>query len=76
MDIDCCYYILCVGLNYVWISGVRSDFRFMNIMGCNLENWKNLLSDFYRNGLYIVNSEGELIYIVWDYNINKIFKDM
>lgn len=45
-------------------------------MGKVLENWNNELSDFYRNGLYIVNSEDELIYIVCNYNINKILWDM
>lgn len=75
-DIDCCHHISCAGSNHAWISGVRSDLRFTNTTGCNLENWKNLLSDFYRNGLHTVNSEGELIYIAWDHNINKISKDM
>lgn len=75
-DIDSCYHISCAGSGHAWISGLRSDLRFTNTTGCNLENWKNLLSDFYRNGLYTVNSEGELIYIAWDHNINKISKDM
>lgn len=74
--IDCCYHISCVKSGHAWVSGFRNKLILTNTTGETLENREKGLSDFYRNGLHTINGKGELIYISWNYNVNKISKDM
>lgn len=69
-----CYYIFYVKLECVWVSDININFMLINIIGDILNCFMDFKCGLY--GFYIVNSEDELIYIVCNYNINKILWDM
>lgn len=54
-------YIVCVLLNMFWVS----DGRYLNLININGDNLYSVCNYLFnqRCGEYIVNSEGELIYI-------------
>lgn len=66
-------YIFCVILDCVWVNDYKNNFILINIIGVILYYVMDLCSFVY--GLYIVNSESELIYINRKFNINKLLKD-
>lgn len=66
-------YIFFVVLVKVWISDGNIIFL-MNMKGEIIYNINNLCNGLF-NGVYIVNSDRELIYIDKNYNINKVLMD-
>lgn len=67
-------YIFCVILDCVWVNDYKNNFILINIIGVILYYVMDLCSFGY--GLYIVNSENELIYIDKYFKINKLLRDM
>lgn len=66
------YYFFFVILDKVWVSDIRNNFILKNIVGGILY----YIMDLYNgDGVYIVNSMSELIYIDREYGIKKLFKD-
>ncbi|XP_065929796.1 uncharacterized protein [Magallana gigas] len=72
--VDGCLHISCVTSDRVWVSN-RYNLVLMDATGVPLHRVDDSGSD-YLFGLHTVNSESELIYIDWYYNINKLSKDM
>ncbi|XP_052694833.1 uncharacterized protein LOC128173153 [Crassostrea angulata] len=72
--VDDCYHISCVTSERVWVSDWNSIIL-TDTTGVPLHCVEDSCSD-YLYGLHTVNSESELIYIDWNYNINKLSKDM
>lgn len=73
-DFVCLFYIVCLILDKVWISGY-SEIVLINILGVILYCIKDVCFSLIF-GLYIVNYVVELIYIDKFYNINKLLNDM
>uniref|UniRef100_K1P850 Tripartite motif-containing protein 2 n=1 Tax=Magallana gigas TaxID=29159 RepID=K1P850_MAGGI len=69
-----CYHISCVTSDRVWVSDNRNNLMLTDTTGDPLHRVEDLCRGLY--GLHTVNSESELIYIDWKYNINKLSKDM
>eukprot|EP00105_Crassostrea_gigas_P042000 XP_019926148.1 PREDICTED: uncharacterized protein LOC109619741 [Crassostrea gigas] len=67
-------HISCVASDQVWVSDDDSNFILTNTTGDVLHRVEDSCSGLY--GLHTVNSEGELIYIDENYNINKMSKDL
>ncbi|XP_052693964.1 uncharacterized protein LOC128172218 [Crassostrea angulata] len=72
--VDRCHHISCVTLDRVWVSD-EDNLMLIDTKGVPLHRVEDSCSD-YNKGLHTVNSESELIYIDWNYNINKLSKDM
>ncbi|XP_065937083.1 uncharacterized protein [Magallana gigas] len=70
--VDCCDHISCVTSDRVWVSD-DDNLMLTDTTGVPLHRVEDSWSGF---GLHTVNSESELIYIDWNYNINKLSKDM
>lgn len=70
--VDKCIYIFFVKLENVWISDDKDNIIFINLIGDNLYYVK---CKSWNYGIYIVNSDSELIYIDNENNIKKLFKD-
>lgn len=70
--VDRCIYIFFVKLEYVWISDDKDNIIFINLKGDNLYYVK---CKSWNYGIYIVNSDSELIYIDKENNIKKLLKD-
>lgn len=76
-DVYCCYYIVCVVEDRVWVSDDKSNFILVNFIGGILYRVEDLCFYFYGGlGLYIVNIERKLIYIDKYFNIKKLLEDM
>lgn len=59
--------------NLVWVSDKENNFILINIK----KDIFYYLRDVYNGyGVYIVNSDGELIYMDMNYNIMKLCNDM
>nr|XP_034309359.1 uncharacterized protein LOC117683694 [Crassostrea gigas] len=67
-----CYHISCVTSDRVWVSD-KYNLILTDTTGVHLHRVKD---SFSGGGSHTVNSEGELIYIDRNYNINKLSKDM
>lgn len=63
---------MCVLLDKVWVSDILKMFILINKLGWVLYYLRDL--NRLMKGVYIVNSDNELIYIDKYYNINKLFK--
>nr|XP_034318682.1 uncharacterized protein LOC105324463 isoform X2 [Crassostrea gigas] len=71
--VDRCLHISCLPSDWVWVSDDRNNLILTDTTCVPL----NRLKDSCRGlGSHTVNSESELIYIDWNYNINKLSKDM
>ncbi|XP_052681676.1 uncharacterized protein LOC128162486 [Crassostrea angulata] len=68
-----CFHISCVTSDRVWVSDVRKNLILTDTTGVPPHRVEDSCSGY---GLHTVNSEGELIYIDRNYNINKLSKDM
>ncbi|XP_065931205.1 uncharacterized protein [Magallana gigas] len=73
--VDRCLHISCVSSDRVWVSDYEDNLILTDTTGVPLHRVEDSCRDLYR-GLHTVNSESELIYIDWNYNINKLSKDM
>nr|XP_034321345.1 uncharacterized protein LOC117687955 isoform X1 [Crassostrea gigas]XP_034321346.1 uncharacterized protein LOC117687955 isoform X1 [Crassostrea gigas] len=73
--VDCCDHISCVTSDRVWVSDYRNNLMLTDTTGVPLHRVEDSCS-VYNTGSHTVNSESELIYIDWKYNINKLSKDM
>lgn len=71
--VDICKYIFFVELNNVWVSDISNNFIFIN-MKCKNIYYVNYIGRGY--GIYIVNSDNELIYIDNVNNIKKLLSDI
>ncbi|XP_052694834.1 uncharacterized protein LOC128173154, partial [Crassostrea angulata] len=74
-DVHRCFHISCVTSDRVWVSDWNTKFILTDTTGVPLHRVQDSCIDYDR-GLHTVNSESELIYIDWEYNINKLSKDM
>lgn len=72
IDVDYCDYIFCLILDQIWISD-KNNFLFINKIGVILYCFVDLCRGY---GVYIVNYEGELIYIDMNYDIKKLLKNV
>lgn len=73
----CCYHISCVTSNQIWVSDNKSNLILTNTTGDTLHHLKNVCSGLYSDyGVHTVNSQGELIYIDMEFNINVLSTDM
>lgn len=70
--VDRCIYIFFVKLEYVWISDDKDNIIFINLKG---DNFYYVKCKSWNYGIYIVNSDSELIYIDDENNIKKLLKD-
>lgn len=70
---DICKYIFFVELNNVWVSDISNNFILIN-MKCKNIYYVNYIGRGY--GIYIVNSDNELIYIDNVNNIKKLLSDI
>lgn len=59
----------------VWVSD-GCNFILINKIGDIVYFFKDVWWKYFFYGIYIVNSEMELIYILNNFNINKLLKDM
>ncbi|XP_065930765.1 uncharacterized protein [Magallana gigas] len=73
-DVDGCYHISCVTSDRVWVSDYRNKLMLTDTTGVPLHRVKDSCHGLH-GGFHTVNSESELIYIDWNYNINKLSKD-
>nr|XP_034319905.1 uncharacterized protein LOC117687457 isoform X2 [Crassostrea gigas] len=74
--VDRCYHISCVTSHRVWVSD-HNKLMLTNTTGVPLHRVEDSWSGLYGyRGIHTVNSESELIYIDWNYNINKLSEDM
>nr|XP_034333806.1 uncharacterized protein LOC105343600 [Crassostrea gigas] len=73
-EVDNFEHISCVTSDQVWVGD--NNLILINTAGDILHHLKNLCFETYNGGIQTVNSEGELIYIDADYNINKLSNDM
>lgn len=71
--VDICKYIFFVELNNVWVSDISNNFILIN-MKCKNIYYVNYIGRGY--GIYIVNSDNELIYIDNVNNIKKLLSDI
>lgn len=71
IDVNCCDYIFCLILDWIWISD-KNNFLFKNKIGVILYYLVDLCRGY---GVYIVNYEGELIYIDTNYDIKKLLNN-
>lgn len=85
LGVEGCYYIFFKILDQIWVSDDKRNFVLINIIGNNLYYIKGLFLDeddlnFNDSrdvyGVYIVNSDGEMIYIDVDNNIKKILNKL
>nr|XP_034309440.1 uncharacterized protein LOC105328160 [Crassostrea gigas] len=72
--VDHCLHISCVTSDRVWVSDNKNNLILTDTTGVPLHRVEDLCYDY--TGFHTVNSESELIYIDWKYNINKLSKDM
>uniref|UniRef100_K1QSC7 Tripartite motif-containing protein 2 n=1 Tax=Magallana gigas TaxID=29159 RepID=K1QSC7_MAGGI len=72
--VDCCLHISCVTSDRVWVSD-KNNLILTDTTGVPLHRVGDSCSDLY-GGLHTVNSDSELIYIDWNYNISKLSKDL
>lgn len=66
----CCFYLLFVLVDEMWVSDYE-NFVLINIKGEVIYYIKDLFSEW-EFGIYIVISDGELIYINKEYNIMRL----
>lgn len=67
-----CNHITFVTSYKIWVSDEK-NIRLTNATGNTLLDMGDMCSDFFKgNGIHTVNRHGELIYIDWKYNINKL----
>lgn len=66
----CCFYLLFVLVDEMWVSDYE-NFVLINIKGEVIYYIKDLFSEW-EFGIYIVFSDGELIYINKEYNIMRL----
>lgn len=73
-DVVNCNYILCINLDSIWVSCMIWGLILLNRVGEKIFslNEKYL---FFLSGYYIVNKEGELIYIGNDFKLLKFLKE-
>nr|XP_034310540.1 uncharacterized protein LOC117684056 [Crassostrea gigas]XP_034310541.1 uncharacterized protein LOC117684056 [Crassostrea gigas]XP_034310543.1 uncharacterized protein LOC117684056 [Crassostrea gigas]XP_034310544.1 uncharacterized protein LOC117684056 [Crassostrea gigas]XP_034310545.1 uncharacterized protein LOC117684056 [Crassostrea gigas] len=69
-----CYHISCVTSDLVLVSDNRKKLILTDTTGVPLHCVEDSCSELY--GLHTVNSESQLIYIDWEYDIIKLSKDM
>lgn len=71
----CCDYIVCVILDWIWVSG-RDKFLLINMNGEFFYYWEDLFN-VENVGIYsvryIVNSDNGLFYIYRNNNINRLY---
>lgn len=60
-------------LDWVWVSDDKNNIILMNKKGDILYCMEDVINGY---GVYMVNSESELIYIDRNYNINKLLVDL
>lgn len=68
------FYIFCMIVDKIWVSD-DENFILMNIIG-DILNWYGNFFNNFLFGFYIVNKDGELIFIDYNYNIKKLLNDM
>lgn len=73
-DVWCCFYLFFVLVDELWVSDDK-NIVLINIIGKLMYCIKDVFNKWYC-GLYIVVSDGELIYINKEYNIMKLFMIM
>lgn len=73
-DVDKCEHISCVTSDQVWVGD--DNLILINTAGDILHRLTNISFELYSGGNQTITSEGELIYIDEDYNINKLSNDM
>lgn len=69
-----CNYILCINLDCIWVSCMIWGLNLLNRLGENLF-YLDLNLMLLLSGYYMVNRDGDLIYIGYNYKLLKIFKE-
>lgn len=74
---DGCKHITCLTPDRVWVSDRKNNIMLTSTTGDTLHNREDLCSGFFKGyGLHTVNTDGELIYIDGEYNINKLSRNL
>lgn len=76
-DCEGCYHISCVTPERAWVSDAKDNLILTNIEGEKLHHRKDVFGGIFSgHGFHTINSNSELLYIDFNYNINKLSTDM